>query len=110
MNRLPMSPTAAALLRGLIVRAGVPRDRILLTAVKSTDWRSLTFAGERHELQLRVSGPGSRELADRMCGGLEEAELNIAGAIVADIEVSHLHVEEDGSTSITIEALTVAAD
>jgi hypothetical protein len=110
MNRLPMSPSAAALLRALCRRAGVTRDRILLIDVRSTDWRSLTFAGERHELQLRVSGPGSKEIVERLCSGLDEAEFDIAGAIVADIGIKHAEYEGDGSATLTIEALTVVAD
>ncbi|HEX8840054.1 MAG TPA: hypothetical protein VF750_06260, partial [Sphingomicrobium sp.] len=85
MNRLPMSPSAAALLRSLVARAETTRDRILLSEARSTDWRSLTFTGERHVLQLRVPGPGSRAIVDRMCAGLEEAELSVAGSIVADV-------------------------
>jgi hypothetical protein len=50
MLKIAMSPTASALLRALLERAGAPRDRILLTSVRSTDWQSLTFIGERHEI------------------------------------------------------------
>jgi hypothetical protein len=56
MNRLPMSSAGAALLRALLTRALVDRDRILLTNYRSTDWQSLTFVGERHELHFRVPG------------------------------------------------------
>ena len=52
MNRLPMSSAGAALLRALLTRALVNRDRILLTDYKATDWQSLTFVGERHELRF----------------------------------------------------------
>jgi hypothetical protein len=37
MNRIAMSAAAAGLLRALIARAGIPRDRILLTDARSTD-------------------------------------------------------------------------
>ena len=110
MNRMPMSPNSAALLRALIARAGVTRDRILLIDAKATDWRSLTFNGERHELQLRVSGPSSGEVVARMCDGLEESEIDIPGAIVADIKVVGVEPTADGSSEIVVEALTVAAD
>ena len=110
MDRLPMSPTAGSLLRALIARAGTTRDRILLTDVRSTDWRSLTFSGERHELKLRVPGPDARLLVDRMCADLADAEISMPRTIVADIEVVHCDPEPDGSVSLAIEALTVAAD
>ena len=83
MNRIPMSLAASALLRALIARAGVTRDRILLRDAHSIDWRSLTFSGERHLIELRVPGPDSRCVVDRMCAGLEEAEFSIPGVIVA---------------------------
>ena len=109
MNRLAMSSAASGLLRALILRAGVPRDRILLTEVRSTDWQSLTFVGERHQLQLRVTGPQSSEIAERMSAGIEDAEFNIPGQIVADIAILEEPVRGgDGSTSLNFEALTVA--
>jgi hypothetical protein len=111
MIRIAMSPAASALLRALIGRAGVPRDRILLTSAESVDWRSLTFSGERHQLELRVPGPDSASVVERMCAGLEDAEFSIPGVIVADIAVSALaRRAADGSTSLTIEALTIGAD
>lgn len=56
MTRLPMSIAGAALLRALLARALVDRDRILLTDYRSTDWQSLTFIGERHEMRFRIPG------------------------------------------------------
>ena len=109
MNRIGMSVAASGLLRALIARAGVPRDRILLTGLQSTDWQSLTFVGERHQIQLRVPGPDSEKIVERLCQGLEDAEFSIAGQIVADIVVIGTPVRAgDGSTAVSIEALTVA--
>lgn len=111
MNRIAMSPAASALLRCLTGRARVPRDRILLSDVYSVDWRSLTFTGERHELELRIPGPGPLLIVERMCAGLEDAEFSIPGIIVADIALAgEPAITPDGSATIRIEALTVAAD
>ena len=111
MNRIAMSPAASALLRCLSGRARVSRDRILLSDVYSVDWRSLTFTGERHELELRIPGPDSRLVFDRMCDGLEDAEFSIPGVIVADISLTAPPAfAPDGSMTVIIEALTVAAD
>jgi len=110
MNRLSMSPTAVSLLRALNRRAEVSRDRILLIDVRSTGWRSLKFADERHELQLRVTGPHSREVAERLSSALAEAEFDIGRAIIADIGIKRADRASDGSVTLTIEALTVAAD
>jgi hypothetical protein len=111
MTRLPMSAAASALLRVLIARAGVARDRILLTEIQSVDWRSLTFAGERHQIALRVTGSDSGRAVERMLQGLEDAEFSIPGVLVADIAV--LGQPERGldrATSVRIEALTVSDD
>ena len=111
MNRVPMSSAASALLRAIIARGGVPRERILLTDVQSVDWRSLTFNGERHLIDLRIAGPASGAIVEQMCDGLEEAEFSLPGAIVADIALAGRPSRAlDGSTSLKIEALTVAAD
>jgi hypothetical protein len=111
MNRIAMSPAAAGLLRALIARSGATRDRILLSELQTNDWRSLTFTGERHQLHLRIPGPGSRDFAASMCSGLGDAEFNIPGVLVADIAVVGEPVPgPDGSTNLTIEALTVSDD
>lgn len=111
MNRLAMSASAAALLRALIAKAGVPRDRILLTEIQSTDWQSLTFIGERHRIHLRIPGPHAALVAGAMCDGLEDAEFSIPGQIVADITVAEpAAAGADGSISIVVEALTLASD
>lgn len=110
MNRLAMSTAASALLRAIVSRAGVPRDRILLTDVRSAEWHSLTFAGERHLLQFRIPPPNAG-IVSRMCAGLEDAEFSIPGVIVADICIAGEPVDAlDGSASLIIEALTIAED
>lgn len=111
MSRIAMSPAAAGLLRALIARADASRDRILLTGAQSTDWRSLTFAGERHLLEVRVIGAAAAEIVDRMKNGLEDCEFSIPGVVVADVGVAGtIDRAPDGSISVTIEALTVSDD
>jgi hypothetical protein len=108
MLKIAMSATAANLLRALIARAKVPRDRILLIDVQSVDWQSLTFTGERHHFDLRIAPPDSRAVVERLCNGLEDAEFSIPGVFVADITVVGAPLRGgDGSTSISIEALTI---
>ena len=110
MNRLAMSNPGSALLHLLSARAGVPRNRILLTEFESVEWRSLTYNGERHRIGLRVSDPDSATIVDRMCAGIGECELSAPGLIVVDILVVARNVLADGSTSVAIEALTVNDD
>ena len=108
MMKLAMSPAAAGLLRALLARAGVDRNRILLSDFRSTDWNSLTFAGERHEITLRIPGPGAALPVTWLVGGLEEADFTIPGQIVADIALIRPPSDQaDGSILVEIEALTV---
>lgn len=109
--RIAMSPAASGLLRSLLARASVDRNRILLTEFRSIDWQSLTFVGERHEFQLRVAGPDSAELLARMTRDLDETEFSVPGHLVADIAiVGEPRRLSDGSLEIALEALTVADD
>jgi hypothetical protein len=108
MMKLAMSPAASALLRALLHRSRVTRDRILLTEWRSTDWQSLTLMGERHALKLRIPGPGACEVAERLTVGLEDAEFAIPGQIVADILCTGApKAMSDGSVQVAIEALTI---
>ena len=104
-----MSPAASGLLRGLLARAGVDRNRILLTQLRSTDWQSLTLVGERHRIHLRVPGPGADDIARRITTGIEDSEFRIPGHIVADVLLAGPLVRDpDGSVSVELEALTIA--
>ena len=109
MMRPALSVAAAGLLRSLLARAGVDRDRILLTEFRSTDWQSLTFVGERHQIGLRLAGKDAALIVERLTDRLEEVEWSIPGQIVADIGLEGPPVEsEDGSIMLSIEALTIA--
>lgn len=107
MIRLAMSPAAAALFRALVDRCGKPREQVLLTHLRTTEWRSLTFDGERHELMIRINGPDVEAATDRVCDGLEDAEFSLGGAILADIRIVRRSPSADGSSDLEIEALTV---
>ncbi len=109
MTRLGLSIAATGLLRALIARTQIPRDRILLTDWTSVDWQSLTFVGERHEITLRLTGPQAGLAAERLGAGLADAEFAIPGQIVADIAIAGSGKEAaDGSVIVNLEALTIA--
>ncbi|MGH6783265.1 MAG: hypothetical protein ACREBP_01430 [Sphingomicrobium sp.] len=103
-----MSPAAAALYRALVARAQLPRDQVLLTAIRTVDWQSLTLSGERHEIGLKLTGPGSDAAATTLCDGLDDAEFAIPGLIVADIGLAGPpRPAAGGSIEISLEALTI---
>ena len=109
MMKLALSPAAAGLLRALLARAGIDRNRILLTEFQSFDWQSLTFVGERHEMELRIPAPNADQVVERLASGLSNAEFEIPGQIVADIGLSRPPQHgSDGSISLSLEALTIA--
>ncbi len=109
MMKLALSPAAAGLLRSILARGGINRDRILLTEFRSTDWQSLTFTGERHEMEVRIPGPDAERLVATLIDGLDEAEFAIPGQVVADIGLEHPpRHNRDGSITLFMEALTVA--
>lgn len=111
MSAPALSATAAGLLRSLITRSEAKRSDVLLTEVRSVDWRSLTFDGERHEIAMRFTGPEAAREAERMLEGLDEHEFVLAGTIVADITVVGRCVGlDDASVSVALEALTICSD
>ena len=107
--KLGLSPAAAGLLRALIARTGIDRDRILLSDYRSEDWQSLTFVGERHEIQLRIPHPDAEAIVARLTNGLTDAEFSVPGQIVADIGLRTDPIRNpDGSITLHVEALTVS--
>lgn len=109
MNRILLSPPAAALLRALLDRCGDLAGRIVLSELHSADWQSLTFTGERHTLRFRMFGDEAEAAAERLIGGLAEAEFAIPGQIVADIALAGpIARDADGAMTVAIEALTIA--
>ena len=109
MMRPALSPAASGLMRGLIGRAGVDRNRIYLTDFRSTEWQSLTFMGERHEIRLRVAAPGASELANRLVEGLDDMEWHLPGHLVADVALCGPPLPgPDESVLLSLEALTIA--
>jgi hypothetical protein len=108
MMKPQLSVAASGLLRAILARTGVERDRILICDWRSVDWQSLTFVGERHEASFRVTGPEATRIVAMIADGLEDAELAIPGQIVADVALAEAPAPQpDGSILMAIEALTI---
>lgn len=108
MMKLALSPAASGLLRALLARSGVSRERVILSDFRSVDWQSLTFVGERHEMTLRIVGPDALAISRRLTNNLSEAEFSIPGQLVADIALRQEPAQDaDGSVLLNIEALTL---
>ena len=109
MKRLPLSRAASGLVRALLRRVLDSRDRILLSEILFSDRHSLTLAGERHVVTLRIIGDGARLIGSALTNRLADHEFAIPGIIVADIAASRLKDEGDRTVSVQIEALTIEA-
>ena len=101
------SSAAAQLLRALVERTGLARDRISIGRLHSVEWRSLTFTGERHEIALLINGPDSEAALGLLRNGLSEAIWSLQGHVVVDILVVGEQLMNDGSIRVEIEALTL---
>ena len=109
MLNIVMSRAAGGLLRALLKRGGDQRHRILLTDIRLVDWHSLTLAGERHVIGLRIAGPAAELIVAPFLAGIEDAEFVIPGQILADIALARQPERaRDGSVTLQMEALTVA--
>ena len=76
---------------------------IAITRHAATEWHSATFSGMRHE----IAGEAATSAAlDRWLAGLAEAELPVAGHLVADIAVTEVS-RDPLRTRFRLEALTV---
>ena len=99
-----MSDATTALLRAISVTFVTFRPE----RIRSRPWTSATFAGVRHDLVFRVEGASAEEEADRVLDGLEDAEFDLRGHILADIALVSRSSDPSGpSVTIAIEALTV---
>src|SRR3712207_2020050 len=83
------------------------RGAFRIDELLSTPWASVTFRGARHRLTFALEGDGAGEAADMFLAGMDEAEFDIAGHIVADIALVDCERSEAGDrVRLTIEALT----
>lgn len=74
----------------------------------SRGWASVTFAGERHRLRLRLEGPAAAAAADAFAAGLDEREFRLRGHVLADIALARRDMHR-GAVELSLEALTVEA-
>jgi hypothetical protein len=94
---------ATALLRALGDRLADAPYRVEELVCRS--WASVTFTGTRHKVTLSLDAAAAARFRD----GIEEAEFNLPGHILADIAVAS-QAREGDEVRIALEALTVEDD
>ena len=97
-------PGAARLLERALVKSAYEAGAAIVVAHhRATEWHSATFSGLRHEIAGEAA---TGHAAERWLEELAEADLPIAGHLVADIAVAAI---DRGATCLnfTLEALTV---
>jgi hypothetical protein len=95
MNRAPIGHAATVILRRIhelarITVADRKKPILVIEEIRSTDWASLTFQGQRHVFELRLDGgvpPVATALAS-LAAELPEADVPISGHFVAEIAVT----------------------
>lgn len=100
-----MSDLAASgrLRRALTASATVAGTRIEIARSEATRWASATFTGARHELELRMI---ATDAAERWLADLPDAELTVAGHLVADLKIVAM-TQAGVDLSVTLEVLTL---
>lgn len=81
---------------------------IVMEEIRSRSWVSATFTGVRHEFTFRAEGEPAEAEAELFLDGLEDAEFQLDGHILADISLVSRTVDPAGSSvRISLEALTL---
>ncbi len=94
MMRGTTGAAANAILRqiGALARIdGLDRQKpiLIIEDIRSVDWASLTFVGERHEFDLRLEGESGAvtEAMARIEATLGDCEFALAGRFLAEVSV-----------------------
>ena len=96
----------AAILRavaGLVAPLGV---RLVIEELRCRDWASLTLSGGRHELDVRLDGPGGAAALARLQAEAPDLDIAIPGHILAELVVEP-GAADDAGVALTVNALVI---
>lgn len=97
--RPPRPSAREALIAALAARGGTDA---LVRPKPSRSWASATFAGARHEMEIRLPARS----ADAFEQGLKEAQFSLRGHLLADIAIAGRRTEGE-AVVLDVEALTI---
>ena len=91
----------SAILRAAAAIAGPFGARLVIEELRARDWASLTLTGSRHELDVRLDGPGADAALAALAERLPQAAISIPGQIVAEAVVEP-GTADDAGVAMTI--------
>ena len=96
----------AAILRAVAAIAAPLGARVVIEELRARDWASLTLTGMRHELDVRLDGPGAAAAMAAVSQRLPGEAIAMAGQILAEAVVEPGTADDDGM-AMTICALVI---
>lgn len=96
----------AAILGAAAAIAAAHGAVMVIEELRCRDWASLTLAGARHELDVRLEGAGARAAHADIAARLPECDVPMAGRVLADLVVEPTLID-GGDVAITISALVI---
>jgi hypothetical protein len=98
----------AAILRAAAALVAPHGVQLVIEELRCRDWASLTLIGGRHELDIRLVGPGADAALARLQADLPDADIAITGHILAELLVVPV-APEDVAAPVEGVALTLTA-
>jgi len=96
----------AAILRALAAIALPYGARVVIEELRARDWASLTLAGARHELEVRLDGPGATAALAAVAAPLPHEDISISGQLLAELLVEPGTADANG-VALTLSALVI---
>lgn len=96
----------AAILRAVGAIALPYGARVVIEELRARDWASLTLTGARHELDLRLDGPGAAAALAAVTAQLPHETISIAGQLLAELLVEPGTADDEG-VCLTLCALVI---
>jgi hypothetical protein len=96
----------SAILRAVAAIARPLGARVVIEELRARDWASLTLTGARHELDVRLDGPGAAAALAAVAAQLPHETINIAGQLLAELLVEPGAADDTGA-ELTLLALVI---
>lgn len=100
----------AAILRAVVAIAQPFGAQLVIEELRARDWASLTLTGARHELDVRLDGPGAAAAVAALTAQLPHESISIFGQLLAELLVEQRDGEgasDEHGTAFTLTALVI---